>query len=80
MTLHYVPIIDLGPYFSGTAEGKAAVAKAVNQACRDIGFLVITQHQIPAELIERVSVGRRLQKRRLHEEPEKIQKYVIVKA
>jgi len=55
MTLHYVPIIDLGPYFSGTAEGKAAVAKAVNQACRDIGFLVITQHQIPAELIERVS-------------------------
>lgn len=55
MTLQYVPIIDLGPYFGGTAEGKAAVAKAVNQACRDIGFLVITQHQIPAELIERVS-------------------------
>lgn len=55
MTLQYVPIIDLGPYFGGTAEGKAAVAKAVNQACRDIGFLVITQHQIPTELIERVS-------------------------
>mgnify|MGYP003662294545 CR=1 FL=1 len=55
MTLQYVPIIDLGPYFGGTAEGKAAVAKAVNQACRDIGFLVITQHQIPAELVERVS-------------------------
>ncbi|WP_022962162.1 isopenicillin N synthase family dioxygenase [Halopseudomonas pelagia] len=55
MTLQYVPIIDLGPYFDGSAEGKAGVAKAVNQACRDIGFLVITQHQIPAELIERVS-------------------------
>jgi len=55
MTLQYVPIINLAPYFGGTAEGKAAVAKEVNQACRDIGFLVITQHQIPAELIERVS-------------------------
>ena len=54
MTLQYVPIIDLGPYFGGTAEGKAEVAKAVNQACRDIGFLVITEHQIPKELIERV--------------------------
>ena len=35
MTLQYVPIIDLGPYFGGTAEGKAEVAKAVNQACRE---------------------------------------------
>ena len=55
MTLQYVPIIDLAPYFSGTPEGKTQVAKAVDQACRDIGFLVITNHQIPTELIERVS-------------------------
>lgn len=55
MTLQSVPIIDLAPYFSGSPEGKAAVAKAVNQACRDIGFLVITHHQIPAELVQRVS-------------------------
>ena len=47
MTLQYVPIIDLAPYFAGTPEGKAQVAKAVDQACRDIGFLVITNHQIP---------------------------------
>jgi isopenicillin N synthase-like dioxygenase len=50
-----VPVIDLKPWFSGTAEGKQQVAQAVEAACRDIGFLVITQHQIPAELIERVS-------------------------
>ena len=55
MTLHYVPIINLAPYFSEDPDGKAAVAKAVNQACRDIGFLVITEHQIPGELIDRVS-------------------------
>ena len=50
-----VPIIDLQPWFSGTAEGRQQVAKAVQEACRDIGFLVITQHHIPADLIERVS-------------------------
>lgn len=55
MTLQYVPIIDLAPYFAGTREGKLQVARAVDQACRDIGFLVITNHQIPTELIERVS-------------------------
>lgn len=55
MTLQYVPIIDLAPYFAGTPEGKLQVARAVDQACRDIGFLVITNHQIPTELIERVS-------------------------
>lgn len=52
-----VPIIDLQPYFTGTPEGKAAVAMAVGNACRDIGFLVITHHQIPPELIERVSAA-----------------------
>ena len=55
-----VPIIDLQPWFTGTPEGKQQVAHAVEDACRGIGFLVITQHQIPAELIERVSeVSRR---------------------
>lgn len=55
MTLKYVPVIDLGPYFNGDAAGKAEVARKVDQACRDIGFLVITHHQIPDELIARVS-------------------------
>lgn len=54
MTLLSVPIIDLQPYFSGTAEGKQAVARAVDEACRSIGFLVITHHGIPDELIQRV--------------------------
>lgn len=55
MTSLSVPIIDLQPYFSGSPAGRAEVAKAVETACRDIGFLVITNHQIPPELIQRVS-------------------------
>ncbi|REM31620.1 isopenicillin N synthase family oxygenase, partial [Mycobacterium tuberculosis] len=55
MTLLSVPIIDLAPYFAGTAEGKAEVAKKVDEACRSIGFLVITNHGISPELISRVS-------------------------
>ena len=45
MTTLHVPVIDLQPYFLGTPGGKDAVAKAVGIACRDIGFLVITNHQ-----------------------------------
>ncbi|MBN9409614.1 MAG: isopenicillin N synthase family oxygenase [Burkholderiales bacterium] len=54
-----VPIIDLKPWFDGTPEGRDAVGRAVDAACRDIGFLVITNHQIPAELIGRVSSASR---------------------
>ena len=55
MTLLSVPIIDLAPYFSGTAAGRAEVARKVDEACRSIGFLVITNHGISPELIARVS-------------------------
>ena len=47
MKLQHVPTIDLGPYFEGTPEGKQQVAEAVDRACQDIGFLVITNHGIP---------------------------------
>lgn len=55
MGLLSVPIIDLEPYFSGSSEGRAGLANAVDQACRSIGFLVIINHQIPIALVERVS-------------------------
>lgn len=44
-----VPIIDLAPYRSGT--DKASVARAVNKACEDIGFLVVSGHGVPNDLI-----------------------------
>ncbi|CAM2158701.1 Isopenicillin N synthase family oxygenase (plasmid) [Pararobbsia alpina] len=55
MTLLQVPVIDLAPYFEGTPEGRESVARQVDDACRSIGFLVITNHGVPVELIDRVS-------------------------
>jgi isopenicillin N synthase-like dioxygenase len=53
MTLLHVPVIDLTPYREGTPEGKAAVAEQIGQACRDIGFLVVSGHGIPENLIHK---------------------------
>jgi isopenicillin N synthase-like dioxygenase len=50
-----IPVIDLQPYFAGTPQGKADVARVLDEACRSTGFLVITHHGIPSELIERVA-------------------------
>ena len=49
-----IPIIDLSPYFEGTTEGKLKVAQEVDKACREIGFLVITGHQIDPNFIKEV--------------------------
>jgi isopenicillin N synthase-like dioxygenase len=49
-----VPIIDLSPYFEGTQPGKRQVAHQVGRACRELGFLTVTGHGVPVELIERV--------------------------
>jgi hypothetical protein len=49
MTLLSVPIVDIAPYWTGGDAGKRAVAAAVDRACRDIGFLIISGHGIPGE-------------------------------
>jgi isopenicillin N synthase-like dioxygenase len=54
-----VPVIDLGPYFAGTIDGKRRVAAELDRACRDVGFYVIVGHGIDARLIEQTeSVSR----------------------
>src|SRR5271170_4489712 len=47
-----VPIIDIGPYWTGGDAGKRAVAATVDRACRDIGFLVISGHGVAPEMVE----------------------------
>lgn len=47
-----VPVIDLKPYFAGTAAGKAEVARQVNEACVHIGFFKISGHGVPQTLID----------------------------
>ncbi|HMN82029.1 MAG TPA: 2-oxoglutarate and iron-dependent oxygenase domain-containing protein, partial [Burkholderiaceae bacterium] len=51
MTLLHVPVIDIAPFRTGSAGARAAVGRAVDQACRDIGFLVITGHGVSGSLI-----------------------------
>ncbi|MFI9030939.1 isopenicillin N synthase family dioxygenase [Streptomyces sp. NPDC053560] len=42
-----VPVIDLSGWRYGTAEDRAAVATAVDEAARTVGFMQITGHGIP---------------------------------
>lgn len=44
-----VPIIDLQPFLSGADKGK--VVSQVAEACRKIGFLVVTGHGVPQAVI-----------------------------
>ena len=49
-----VPVIDLAPFIDGTLGGRAAVARAVNVACTEIGFFTIAGHGVPDRLIARM--------------------------
>lgn len=53
MTLLDVPVIDIAPLRTGSVADKQAVAAAVDRACRDIGFLVISGHGVDPDLVER---------------------------
>jgi isopenicillin N synthase-like dioxygenase len=48
-----IPIIDIGPFIAGSPEGKRRVAQEVGRACEEIGFLLITGHGVPEELIDK---------------------------
>jgi isopenicillin N synthase-like dioxygenase len=46
MSIAPVPCIDLGPFRGGGASERAAVARAIDSACRSLGFMQITGHGI----------------------------------
>jgi isopenicillin N synthase-like dioxygenase len=48
-----VPTIDISHFLGGDAAGRRQVATAVADTCRDIGFLVIAGHGLPADHLER---------------------------
>ncbi len=52
MSANAVPVIDISPFLAGTPEGKASVAKAVADACTDIGFFAISGHGVPQNIVE----------------------------
>lgn len=53
MTLMHVPVIDIAPFLTSDAGDRRALAQKVGQACRDIGFLIISGHGVDANLIAR---------------------------
>lgn len=48
----YVPVIDLSSMH--TADGRAAIARAIGTACETSGFFVIVEHGVTHELIDRM--------------------------
>jgi len=47
-----IPVIDIAPFLNGTEAERRAVAAAVNKACCEIGFLLVTGHGIPSSLVD----------------------------
>ena len=47
-----IPTIDLAPLRGGSVREKQEVAKAIDAACMDTGFFLITGHGVPADLIQ----------------------------
>jgi isopenicillin N synthase-like dioxygenase len=45
-----IPLIDIAPFLQGSDARKDEVARAVDRACRDVGFLLITGHGVSAKL------------------------------
>ena len=48
-----IPVIDISPLMDGSPAQAQAVAKALGQACRDVGFFYISGHGVPPALMQR---------------------------
>ncbi|MDN8617914.1 2-oxoglutarate and iron-dependent oxygenase domain-containing protein [Variovorax ginsengisoli] len=48
-----VPLVDIDPFLNGTPADRDAVARRVDAACRDSGFLMVSGHGVDAELLTR---------------------------
>jgi isopenicillin N synthase-like dioxygenase len=57
MTSELVPVVDIGPVLADPRLGGAAaveVARAIDEACRSLGFFCITGHGVPEPLLARL--------------------------
>ncbi|MFT4057519.1 MAG: 2-oxoglutarate and iron-dependent oxygenase domain-containing protein, partial [Novosphingobium sp.] len=52
--LEDLPVIDISPLLGGSPEGARAVARAIGDACRTVGFFYIAGHGVPAAQVEGV--------------------------
>ena len=49
-----IPVIDVAGLYSADPAARAAVGQALDRACTDLGFLIVSGHGVPDELIERM--------------------------
>jgi isopenicillin N synthase-like dioxygenase len=49
-----IPIIDIAPFIDGSSAARREVAGAVDAACSDLGFLIISGHGVSEALVEEV--------------------------
>jgi isopenicillin N synthase-like dioxygenase len=54
-----LPVIDFAPMGGTNEDAKDRVAREVHDACRDIGFLTIVNHPVPAEKIAAIFAASR---------------------
>src|SRR5437762_101374 len=50
-----VPTIDIGPFLDGDARARRDIAAQVAQTCERTGFLIISGHRFPADLLARAT-------------------------
>jgi isopenicillin N synthase-like dioxygenase len=48
-----IPVLDVAPYLAGAPGAATRLADAVESTCADTGFLVISNHGVPQDLIDR---------------------------
>jgi isopenicillin N synthase-like dioxygenase len=47
-----IPIVDLSPARTGDLRARQAVAKRIDDICREIGFFTIIGHGVPPEVMD----------------------------
>src|SRR5260221_4957888 len=52
--MNAIPVIDIAPLINGSPEQAHAVAKALGNACREVGFFYVSGHSVPPALMARV--------------------------
>src|SRR4051812_42356637 len=55
----HLPVIDIAPLLQRGANTRADTARAIEAACRDLGFFYVTGHGISAELLARLDTASR---------------------
>ena len=52
--MNAIPVIDIAPLVNGKPEQARATAKALGDACREVGFFYVAGHGVPEALVARV--------------------------